>query len=535
MKRKIFGIIISLIIVVSGVLFAQRAPSITMNKRVWKIGERIEVKASGLNKNLKYRISAFFRQTNNNNNPIKTRSIKGKTKGSVFMRLRADQGVKAGKYEFHLYRPGKDNIISKVNLVLVNDDVDPVDPVDPDPGPSTGNKIFTASSGTTDLNYADTTTFISEYSKLGYKNTSYQKKVKKSQLTSFLTNKNQMHFHSGHGSSNGSISCTDGSLYVKNLSGKIQVVYSIYAICSSFASSDWSRVMGSNAKMVMGFNKTVTDGSCLNMAKAFPAQLAKGESYPMAWYKANSAINGHKDRWAMYVKEGSKIVLYKAGGNTPRYFPGRNLIHLSDWVTAEEQLLEYWSHENFGRSVGPFIVNRVRLKINKKGKWPTKKSKFTLDQALTKTFDMLGKDLPINAKFDKSVIIERCHKGNNCTIVAHNINFVSEYNGLKIRSNSIGNYISVLVNEEITVVDSQWSQIMLDVNTTLNLTLSVEQALSISADQISSIIREPVSIVKYEKVYGLSGEDKLILVPAFEFIGSKGERFVVSAFNGELI
>ena len=533
MKKKIFGIIISLVI--SGVLFAQRAPNITMNKRVWKLGERIEIKCRGLNSNKKYIIGAFFRNTSNNNNPIKTRSIKGKTSGSVFMRLRADQGVKAGKYEFHLYRPGKNTILNKINLVLTDEgSTTPTDPIDPDPGPVTTNKHFTASSGTTDLNYADTTTFISEYKKLGFTHDSYQTKVKKSQLLSFLSAKKNMHFHSGHGGSNGSIQCTDGSLLAKNMVGKIQVVYSIYAICSSFASSDWSRVMGSNAKMVMGFNKTVTDGSCLNMAKAFPAQLAKGETYPMAWYKANSSINGHKDRWAMYVKEGSKVVLYKAGGNTPRYFPGRNLIHLSDWVTADKILFERWNWENFGRGVGPFSVERVKLKINKKCKWPTKKSKYTFAEAYIKSLNVLGEDLPTNAQLEESISIERCID-DSCTVVAYNINFVPEYNGLKIKSNSIGDYISVLVGNKEIAIDSQWSLIKSGIDVTSNLTLSVSQALAIAADGISSIIREPVSIVKYEKVYGLSGENNLTLVPAFEFVGSRGERFVVSAFNGELL
>ena len=532
MKR----IFVLMLCVMSAVALSARSASITISKRVWELGERIEVKASGLNSSLKYRVSAFPRRTTNNNDPIKTRSFKNKTSVSVFMRLREDQGVKPGKYEFHLYRPDSNSIISKVNFVLegggTNPPVDP--PVDP---PVTGSGNFTASSGTTDLNYADTTTFISEYAKLGFKNTKYQKTVTKSQLTSLLANKNNMHFHSGHGGSDGSINCTDGNLYAKNLSGKIQSTYSIYCICSSFASSNWSRVMGSNAKMVMGFNKTVTDGSCLSLASKFPAQLKSGQSYLMAWYKSNSAISGHKDRWATYVKEGSKVVLYKAGGNIPRYQFEGNPINLTDVVTVDDELLYNWIYESFGRSKGPFIIKKAPMHINKTCKWPTKKSNTSTEKAINKAFTVLGDNLPDSAVLDTVIPIEKCDTKNKCFTVAQGVYFAQEYNGIKIRSNSVADYILVLVGKNKIGITAEWSEIDDSAEASLNVTLSVAQALSIASENISNIIREPVVIAEYKVVYGISTDDdgSKILVPAYEFIGENGESFVVSAFTGKLV
>ena len=532
MKKKIFGIIISLVI--SGVLFAERAPDITMNKRVWKLGERIEVKASGLNSSLKYRIGAFKRNTKNNDNPIKTRGIKDKTSGSVFMRLRADQGVVPGKYEFHLYRPDSNNILSKVNLVLKSDEADPDPPV---VNPPTSNKNFTTSSATTDLNYADTVKFGSEYSALGYNHLKYVKRVTKSQLSSMLSAKNQMHFHSGHGSSSGSINCTDGNLSTGSLSGKIQTKYSIYCICSAFASSGWSKVMGSNAIAVMGFNKTVTDGSCLNLASKFPDQLKSGQSYAMAWYKSNAAISGHKDRWAMYVKEGSKVVLYKAGGNTPRYQFSGKIIYLNDMIKIDNKLFYSWNYKNFDKKVGLFDVKRVKKRFNKECKWPTKKSGFNSEKAFYKALDALGANLPDEAALEMIIPVEKCGGDGKCVTVAHNISFIHKYGGLKIRNNSIVDYVSVLVGDENKIaIDSKWSEITAVVGPMNDETLSVSKALFIALEDITNVIREPVMIANFEKVYGLVNDDGYeFLVPAFEFIGTKGERFVVNAFTGKMI
>ena len=528
MKNKILIMILSLM--AGSILFARS--NITINKQIWELGERIEIKYSGTNASLRYKIGAFRRGTSNNSNPIKTRSFKNKTSGSVFMRLRADQGVKPGRYEFHLYKKGSNNILSKVNLILKSSGT-----TDPPTDPPTGNRNFTASSGTTDLNYADTTTFIAEYSKLGYKNLKYQKTVKKSQLSSMLAARNNMHFHSGHGAPNGTINCTDGNLSASSLSGKIQVKYSIYCICSSFASSSWSKVMGSNAQMVMGFNKTVTDGSCKSLASGFPAQLKSGQSYKMAWYKANSAISGHKDRWSMYVKEGSKVVLYKAGGNTPRDSFTIIPYVLSDKVAIDETLLKKWDRLiKFDQDVIIAILeeNPVFNRNLPKGKFPFKKTNMTKKQAKQKAKKRL-KDfggLPIDAKLSYTIPIERCID-DVCSNIAYTLYYTQQYEGLEIRSTYNSNYISVLVDDEgIKSLQSNWSNIISVGEILQDRILSVGDALQISSHDISNLVRSPIIIVDYKKVYGIY---KNTIIPAYEFIGDQDERFVVNAITGELI
>ena len=531
MIKKMY--VVMLCIMFAGVLSA-RSASITMSKRVWKLGERIEVKYSGTNASLRYKIGAFKRGTSNNSNPIKTRSFKNKTSGSVFMRLRADQGVKPGRYEFHLYKKDSNSILSKINLVLVSDETNPDPPVDP----PTGSGNFTASSGTTDLNYADTTTFISEYSKLGYKNTAYQKQITKSKLTSMLANKNNMHFHSGHGSS-GSILCTNGNLSVNNLAGKIQPTYSIYCICSSFASSVWGKSMGSNAKMVMGFNKTVTDGSCKSLATGFPAQLKNGQSYLMAWYKANAAISGHKDRWATYVKEGSKVVLYKAGGNIPRYeFEGEPII-LSDQVSIDNILLNKWNKKTpFDGMYNIVIAKKIdEFEDIVRYPFPGRKMKMAKRTAKKIAEDNFNGSLE-GIKFDSIIPIQKCDTENSCYVVAYDVYFVREYNGYEVKSNFMTDHISALITDGgIISTDTLWSEITPVDLIIPNDVMSVGEILSIASYDISNTIREPVIITKFKSVYGISENiyGQRILIPAYEFYGNNGERFVVDAFKGKLI
>ena len=64
--------------------------------------------------------------------------------------------------------------------------------------------------------------------------------------------------------------------------------------------------------MIMGFTDNTYDDSALTMAKQFNKHLSNGETYLKAWYKTNSVISKHQDRWAVFVREGSKIVRYGA-------------------------------------------------------------------------------------------------------------------------------------------------------------------------------------------------------------------------------
>ena len=75
-----------------------------------------------------------------------------------------------------------------------------------------------------------------------------------------------------------------------------------------------------------------------------PKHLKNGESYLQAWYKTNIAIKDHQDRWATFIREGSKIVLYSAqSGNSPKYTPRGTPVLLSDDVTIDNILLDEWS------------------------------------------------------------------------------------------------------------------------------------------------------------------------------------------------
>lgn len=295
--------------------------------------------------------------------------------------------------------------------------------------------------------------------------------------------------------------------------------------------------MGSNATAVMGFNKTVTDGSCLSLASKFPAELRSGQSYTMAWYKANSAINGHKDRWAIYVKEGSKVVHYKAGGNTPkRYIFEGTPVLLSDQVMIDSALYDKWKNKTsnlYNTAIAEEIDEFVEIV---RFPFPTEKVNLAKRKAKRIAIDNFENSF-VGIKFDSITPIERC-EDDNCYNVGYSVRFNREYDGYDVRNNSVVDHITVLVTDEgIISTETFWSEI-----TPLGLVvpgerLTVGEILTIAAYDISNTIRMPVVIIKYKNVYGVSVDSwgNRILVPAYEFHCEGGERFVVDVFTGRLL
>ena len=173
--------------------------------------------------------------------------------------------------------------------------------------------------------------------------------------------------------------------------------------------------------------------------------------------------------------------------------------------------------------------------------WPKNKSYITAEQAKTKATNALSNNLPAEAQLDAVIPIEKCDISNVCFTVGYQVYFTQQYDGLNLRSNSMADYVSVLVYDNgVASMDLTWSQVtplddtIIDRSTMLN----VSEALKAGVEGISKIKRKPVNIVTYEKVYGISTDvdnDDRTLVPAYEFFGDHGERFVVSAVTGELI
>ena len=492
--------------------------TVKLNKSTFEKGDRIKARCTGLSSKISYTIGMYNRYGKLTG---KIRKIKGATSKTCYFNASV-----VGKYKMKLKVSG--NTKAKKAFKITSEVVDP--PVDP---PSS-NKNFTASSGTTDLNYKDTSTFISAYRGLGFNHKGYTKKVRKSQLQSYLGAKNNMHFHSGHGTP-GSINCTDGNLNVSSLKGRVNVQYCIFATCLTLKNNGWYSVFGSNAKMVMGFTEITTDGSCLAMAKSFPSKLKQGQSYLKAWYLTNSVIKQHQDRWATYVREGSKIIFYSAKGKTPKISYIGKTVSLSDNVFTYKKLLREWKKETFGRGFNSAILSKTK-KYNKFRKFPNRITFITAGQAEYEAIKFLGPRLPEGVILDTIVPIEKCIKENACYIVGYDVHFIQEHNGLPLRSNAVTDHISILVGENgVASMDYSWSKI--EPINSISKTLSVRQALKKASDDIANIIKDSVTIIEYERVYGTVTNDyeNGIIVPAYEFLGSNGERFVVSAITGELL
>ena len=501
--------------------------TIKLDENNFKKGDRITARCTGLSSKISYTLGMYNR--NGGKLTGKVRRIKGSTSKTSYFNAPA-----IGKYKLKL-KSGGSNKAKRAFKVTSDGGTNPDPDPDPDPDPPNGSGNFTASSGTTDLNYADTTAFVNAYKGLGYSFKGYTKKVKRSQLQSFLKASNNMHFHSGHGNE-GSINCTDGDLNVGSINVNVQ--YCIFATCLTLKDNGWYNVFGSNAKMVMGFTEVTTDGSCLSMAKSFPAKLKSGNSYLKAWYLTNSVIKQHQDRWATYVKEGSKIVFYSAKGKHPYIAYSGRTKTLSENVKTYKMALYGWKNTYFGRGTSTAILSKSKKKLKFK-RFPKSTMSTGGSVAISEAYDSLGNNLPDNADVDEIIPIERCVSANVCSVVAYNIYFVQKYNGFPIRSNSTTDYISILVGENgVASTDISWSKVTsLDTMYSVLIPLSVSEALKTAANGISNITKKVVIIVDFERVYGAPTNKygDTLITPAYEFIGSKGERFVVDAYTGMLI
>lgn len=519
MKKYIFTIILLIIMITIPNFGIAGTESITLNKKIFKPKEMIKVKCEGLNKKISYKI-AVYRDGRIASGP---KYINSSVSGLKYFKA----PVEPNNYTLRLTNNKTNQIYATKRLRVTSEISTP-----------SNNKIFTASSGTTDLNYADTVAFINGYKGLGYTFKKYTKTMKVQQLKSFLMAKNNMHFNSGHGNP-GSLNCVDGSLKVSNLKGLVNVQYCIFATCLTLKHDGWYDAFGSNAKMIMGFTEVTTDASCLAMAKGFPTKLKQGQSYLKAWYLTNSVIKQHQDRWATFVKEGSKIVLYSAKGKKPIIIGEDAIVTLSDHVAAHKRKLKKWKQEFFGRSYYLAILGKEQKKLKYKN-FPTNTVNFTAKKAEDIAVDTLMDNLPDDAELDNVIPIEKCNKSNECSVVAYDVHFMQKYGGFPIRSNFITNHISILVgNKGVTSTNIRWSNIvpLSDNVGSENTLLSVGEALINVSDEIANIVKKPLIIVSYERVYGVSidGDKNNVIVPSYEYIGNNGERFVVNAFNGELL
>jgi hypothetical protein len=199
-------------------------------------------------------------------------------------------------------------------------------------------------------------------------------------------------------------------------------------------------------------------------------------------------------------------------------------------------LLKEWKGEYFGRNYAPAVLGKTRKKY-RRGAFPKNTTFMTKEQAEDKAYSEIGDKLPDNAELDAIIPIERCASQNVCSVVGYNVYFAQEYNGLPLRSNSTVDYVSVLVSDKGVIMDLTWTEIIpMDYSPILTEQLSVREALKKASDGISNVIKEPVTIVSYKRAYGISAEGGFaIIVPAYEFIGANGERFVVDVYSGRLL
>ena len=440
----------------------------------------------------------------------------------------------AGSYTFMIKAEDSiENINESPNVTIIIKDPDDED----------SNGKFIVTSVNDDLDNSDAQDFIDGFIQLGYNLDQWDKNISKSELKSYLGKEQEFLYHTGHGMI-GKIMTSDGELTADDLT--VQMKATIVATCLTLNETKWKQTFGPKAQIIMGYTKVSWDKPTDNdLIKSFLEKYSNGNSYLEAWYKSNIEFSSLNDRWLAYTREGSSIVEYSARSNNipPNINDGITVV-LNDRVTVNSNLLDDSSMFDPGFQVALVEETSSLLTMNGlvKNSWPTTSTSLAPAEAKKIAENELaihgGK--PDTAILDRVIPIQKCDEFESCFKVAYQVNFVQQYDGRNLRSNAGTDYIALLINDNgLVSLDSLWSRV-----TPTDETISSQDlidpgtALLLAVDRITQLVRyNPINIVSYERVDGvLTREDGTkVLVPAYEFFGETGERFIVSAVDGELV
>lgn len=406
-----------------------------------------------------------------------------------------------------------------------------------------GDGKFTVTNVRDDLDNGDGQIFTDEYSDLGYNLKRWDKDVSTSNLKSYLSESQELLYHTGHGY-NGGIMTSNGQLEAKDVT--VETAYAIFATCLTLKDTEWKNSFGSGAKSIMGYTKVSFDSPVDdNLVRKFMSELGAGNSYLVAWYRSNNSIKNLSDRWAAYVREGSKIVEYSArSGNVPRAKFIAQPVALYESISVAKALLD--RSPIFSGSVQQALLTpepQVFERSRSVATWPSTPVYITSDEAEQAAEEVLRltDGLPFTARLESVTPIHRCTDETSCEVVAYQVDYVHEHDGLPVRSNLTADFISVMVDDlGVHLMNSTWSHTT-DVqlrNTQSPELLSSAEALTLAAESIHRFVRgNEVQFTRVESVYGVSTDldGWKTLVPAFEFFGTDGERIVVSAVDASLL
>ena len=409
-----------------------------------------------------------------------------------------------------------------------------------------GGNTFGVTAVRDDLDNADLDIMAQGLQGLGYDMQVRDTNVSSGTLASYFGQNLTTLYHTGHGFEQG-IATSDGVLALGDINLGVQ--NAIIATCLALYYS-WESAFGGNTESVLGYTKVSFDFIDDQVVRLFLQGLGSGSSYLQAWYMANVGIGELSDRWAAYVREGG-IAEYSArsgrspsasaehgrlatlvpAGRTGRLWVSESLLVDTEVFAAPTPVLI--SREGAANPLEQGFVN---------GGWSAlAPSRMTRDRAEELARGYAARRLgsfPDDAELERiSPIISRT-AGSDEVVIGYTVRFARRVEGLPVRGNGVTDHLAMLVGPGGVLAWSRsWPEINSEVGLATPTFLTVGEALSLAADEISRAAKGEVVLLSARTVWGAPGFTDSLgdLVPAYELEGADGTTVVIDALTGRVV
>ncbi|MBN1774074.1 MAG: hypothetical protein JXB32_22635 [Deltaproteobacteria bacterium] len=351
-------------------------------------------------------------------------------------------------------------------------------------------------------------------------------------------------YHTSHGN-DGVVVTADGTLGVGDVD--LAVRNAIFATCLTLADS-WAPAFGAATETVLGYSEVSYDYIDDEVVRLMLGQLGAGDSYILAWYEANVAVDGLDDRWIGYVREGSDIVEYSARSGvapTPRPLPDG-----TSWVAlADDGRL--WASSTLLSDARPFdaaprLVAAERDAGPLAGALPGGWARLgattaTPDDALATARAFVAESLgglPADAVLAGTTPVFARREGRAGELVGWTVRWTRELDGVPLRGNGVADHLAVLVGPAGTVAWSSWWPARTDVPASVagaDLLLDAAAALRAAATELSAGVKGELRLRTARPVLGTAGPGRGAAVPAWEYDDGRGTAVVVDALTGRVV
>lgn len=412
-----------------------------------------------------------------------------------------------------------------------------------DCGGTPGTLTAAATSVINELDRNDMYLMGAGLARLGYEWVVRDADVTTAELRDYLQRDLTTLYHTSHGN-DGVVVTADGTLGVRDVT--LGVRNAVFATCLTLVDS-WAPAFGPATETVLGYSDVSYDIIDDEVVRLMLAQLGAGDSYILAWYEANVAVDGLDDRWIGYVREGAEIVEYSARSGvapTPEPLPDG-----ATWValTADGRL---WAASTLLAAARPYDVTpRLVAVVRDDGRvagsardaWaglgpnaPAPAEAIATARAFAET---LPGGLPPDAVLSGATPVFARREGRVAAVVGWTVRWTRALDGVPLRGNGVADHLAVLVGRSGAVAWSAWWPERSDVPASVGagLLFDAAAALRAAAEEIATHVKGELRLRSARPVLGTAGPGRGLALSAWEYDDGRGTAVVVDALTGRVL